>query len=241
MGQSASSSKVAIATAKQINEQHRLAVGSAETAIEHAIMCGQMLVDKKVSLAHGEFQEWIAKNCEFAYSTGARYMKVASSTDAVNLSAIRHIFPSGKPAEKSKSVEKLESVQISPAVDICNKPDAEKVDLCNEKKELCRDPQPVISTTELVAPPASSSSDPEPYQPDDDDSFKQNIENVLMADDKLAAMLDELIKVRAELHAIKASRDHYQNQSGQALGLLKERDREIEKLNRLLKIARSEP
>jgi ParB-like chromosome segregation protein Spo0J len=72
------------------------------------------------------------------------------------------------------------------------------------------------------------------YEPEDDEAYKQNIENVMMADDKLAAMRDQLKQVHRELQAVKSSRDHYQSEAGAAVRLVKARDREIEKLKRQL-------
>lgn len=72
------------------------------------------------------------------------------------------------------------------------------------------------------------------YEPEDDEAYKKNIENVMMADDRLAAMREELKKVHRELQAVKASRDHYQSEAGAAARLVKQRDREIEKLRKQL-------
>ena len=62
----------------QINEEHRLARQSADSAIEHAIKCGELLAEQKARLNHGEFESWVEVNCEFAIRSAQAYMKAAT-------------------------------------------------------------------------------------------------------------------------------------------------------------------
>lgn len=82
--------------------------------------------------------------------------------------------------------------------------------------------------------------DPDGYEPEDDEAYQSNVENVMMADDKLGAMREELKRVHRELAAVKASRDHYQSEAGAAVRLVKARDRDIEKLRKQLAKAQAE-
>jgi hypothetical protein len=83
-------------SAKEINEAHRRARVSVESAVEHAIHCGQMLIAKRDSMDHGDFRKWVGKNCEFAQSTATRYMKAASqNATAVAFSSLSSLFHSG--------------------------------------------------------------------------------------------------------------------------------------------------
>ena len=93
-------------TAKNINEAHQCARESAENAVEWAIKCGQLLAAKKEELKHGEFQAWVEKNCDFSYSTCNRYMKAGQNSHAGEISAIRHLFPSGQPGAKKSDTPK---------------------------------------------------------------------------------------------------------------------------------------
>ena len=70
-----------------INEAHRLARASAETAVEHAIRCGQLLADRKEQILHGDWQAWVAENCEFSERQSRRYMQAAKRTLASVLSS----------------------------------------------------------------------------------------------------------------------------------------------------------
>lgn len=61
---------------ESINREHRLARESHEFTIQHAVRCGELLIQQKAALNHGEFKPWIAKNCEFSYRQAARYIQV---------------------------------------------------------------------------------------------------------------------------------------------------------------------
>jgi hypothetical protein len=85
--------------AEDINREHNLARNYAETAIKHAVRCGELLTAKKAELPHGSFQAWVAANCEFKYSTAARYMKAAAQiSTGVEISTLSEVFGSGEPA-----------------------------------------------------------------------------------------------------------------------------------------------
>jgi len=66
------------ATADSINDTHRLAQQSAETAIDYAIACGELLIEMKTTMSHGEWTPWVDANCNFKWSTAKRYMKAAT-------------------------------------------------------------------------------------------------------------------------------------------------------------------
>lgn len=108
--------KPAIPTAKEINEAHKLAVSSAEGAVDSAIKCGQLLRAKMDELQHGERQEWIEKNCSFSHSTAKLYMSAAKqNAKGVAFSSLRHLYPSGK-APKVSSIETTAHVQTANAL-----------------------------------------------------------------------------------------------------------------------------
>ncbi len=82
--------------AAEINAEHDAAHRDAETAVQHAVRCGEQLLTVKASLKHGEFMLWIEKNCQFEQSTATRYMKAAHQiATGVGISSIRGLFPSG--------------------------------------------------------------------------------------------------------------------------------------------------
>jgi hypothetical protein len=82
--------------AASINDAHRLAQGSAKDAIKHAVQCGELLLQQKKLVKHGEFMSWVEKNCEFSQATANNYMKAAQNPNALGISSVRHLFPSGR-------------------------------------------------------------------------------------------------------------------------------------------------
>ncbi len=96
-------STAAATIAAEINTAHALATGCAKEAVQHAIRCGELLIEQKKALAHGEFSKWIEIHCAFAYSTAARYMRAAEqNSTGVEISSLSAIFPSGASGAKRR-------------------------------------------------------------------------------------------------------------------------------------------
>lgn len=114
---------------------------------------------------------------------------------------------------------------VSRAAAVVHLPKSEQLNAAKKK------PEPPKAVELAPAPDFDFSN----YEPEDDDAYKANIENVMMADDKLTAMREELKQCHREIQGLKASRDHYQSQAREAVRLLKARDREIEKLTKELR------
>jgi hypothetical protein len=94
---------------QELNREHALAQAAKDSAVEHAIRCGQLLLEQKARLEHGDFQPWIEAHCRFAYSTAARYMTAARRiSQGVEISSLSSLFPSRRtrkalPAPESSS------------------------------------------------------------------------------------------------------------------------------------------
>jgi hypothetical protein len=230
-----------VPTAKDINEAHRLARSSAETAVQHAIRCGQLLAAKKAEIGRGDFDLWVAKNCDFGRSSAYAYLKVAtkSSRGLDDLRSIQQALGYDKPKAKP----------VTPEPQVMNPPEsaAQGSEAGNPQKAhvmgigavpRAAEARPAEAAPPSITPPPEF--DFEGYEPEDDEAFKANIENALMADDRNAALVEELKQVHRELQAVKSSRDHYMSQAGEAVRLVKARDREIERLKRELAKARAE-
>jgi hypothetical protein len=98
---------------EEINQEHHLARSCAETAVQHAVRCGELLVEQKARLEHGEFGNWIAAHCEFSQATANNYMRSAQNPNALGIS-IRHLFPSGrKPALQRDRANGHEPAEMS--------------------------------------------------------------------------------------------------------------------------------
>jgi len=112
-------SSVALGAIADINREHRAAQTCAADAVKHAIRCGELLIEQKKRLDHGEFQKWIKLNCEFAYSTAARYLKAADQkSTGVEFCSLSELFPSGRPGAIKKTVpsKPIEAVTTITAV-----------------------------------------------------------------------------------------------------------------------------
>jgi hypothetical protein len=236
--------KLPAPTAQNINDAHRCARESAENAVEWAIKCGRLLAAKKDELKHGEFTAWVESNCDFSVRSARDYMRAAEQNgSALPFSSLRQLLAPPAGAEPKVPKEKggqasTDTPKPSPTAESGvhassagprAKPFADDATPGQQK----RAETPPVSHHEQGDAPAGD-FDFSGYEPEDDEAYKQNIENVMMADDKLAAMREELKQVRRELQAVKASRDHYQSEAGAAARLVKIRDREIEKLRKQL-------
>ncbi len=67
------------------NREHRLAIESGNSMVEHAICCGEALIKAKAKLkekeGHGNWIEWLVENFEATKRTAQKYMLLASKTN----------------------------------------------------------------------------------------------------------------------------------------------------------------
>jgi Protein of unknown function (DUF3102) len=69
--------------AAQIEREHQAAYGAALSAIEHAIRCGELLIQAKASVPHGQWLPWLEANVSFADRQARKYMRVAKHADQI--------------------------------------------------------------------------------------------------------------------------------------------------------------
>jgi hypothetical protein len=70
--------------AAQINAEHGTTLfGKAREALEHARRAGELLLQAKGSLGHGEWLPWIEANCKFSSRTAQGYMRLASRWESL--------------------------------------------------------------------------------------------------------------------------------------------------------------
>jgi hypothetical protein len=65
----------------EINELHKLAITSANEAVNYAKQIGQLLLEAKAELPHGKFLNWLKDNIEVSQRQAQRYMQAASGKD----------------------------------------------------------------------------------------------------------------------------------------------------------------
>jgi hypothetical protein len=61
----------------RINEAHCLAMRHAGEAVAHAIACGQMLLEAKAKVPHGQWLPWLRNNITFGERSAQGYMRIA--------------------------------------------------------------------------------------------------------------------------------------------------------------------
>lgn len=70
--------------AADIRREHEAAQACATKAVEHAKRAGELLIEAKAALPHGEWLPWLAKNFSASQSQAFRYMKIAANYARVN-------------------------------------------------------------------------------------------------------------------------------------------------------------
>jgi hypothetical protein len=68
-----------------LNAEHGRAIRSARTTIDHATRCGEMLIEAKARIQHGQWETWLEDHTQVSLRTSQRYMRLASNTTSVSL------------------------------------------------------------------------------------------------------------------------------------------------------------
>ena len=98
-----------VSKADEINFLHAIACSKAEEAMNLAREAGEILLEVKKSLKHGEFQEWLEANCSCSIRQAQRYMSVALNKSVaiqdltLKNDTMSHLKP---PSPKSEGVWK---------------------------------------------------------------------------------------------------------------------------------------
>ncbi|MCB1719079.1 MAG: DUF3102 domain-containing protein [Candidatus Competibacteraceae bacterium] len=77
--------------AERINAHHDAAQAAAQSAIEHALQAGQLLIEVKASLAHGELTAWINQYCRFSARTAQAYMRLAKKMPTLDAAKAQRV------------------------------------------------------------------------------------------------------------------------------------------------------
>ena len=101
-----------------INDEHRAAFQSAQTAIEHARVAGEHLIKAKAALNHGEFGKWLAANVECSERTAQGYMRVATNWTQVESKSATVADLTLRGALDALSKPKLESPKTAPRANL---------------------------------------------------------------------------------------------------------------------------
>lgn len=73
--------------AEKIAREHEAATAAAKQGIEHAIAAGELLLEAKEGLKHGEFGPWLAEHCAIPDRTARLYMRLARNRETIEKTA----------------------------------------------------------------------------------------------------------------------------------------------------------
>src|SRR4051794_30085051 len=73
------SNLVAVPTpiAEKINAEHEACCQAASNALDHAIRCGELLLEAKATVGHGGWNQWLADRFVGSARTARAYMQLA--------------------------------------------------------------------------------------------------------------------------------------------------------------------
>ncbi len=63
--------------ARRIKEEHQACRDAAQSAVDHAVMAGQLLLEAKDGIPHGQWLPWLNGHCDVAERTAQTYMRLA--------------------------------------------------------------------------------------------------------------------------------------------------------------------
>ncbi|MCP3869431.1 MAG: DUF3102 domain-containing protein [Gammaproteobacteria bacterium] len=69
--------------AASITDHHLKAQEHAQSAIEHAFNVGSFLIQARILVPHGKWEEWVERNTGIPIRTARHYMKLADNKDAL--------------------------------------------------------------------------------------------------------------------------------------------------------------
>lgn len=167
--------------------------------------------------------------------SGGRPVETASR-DAVSQSdAAEQMDVSRSSVQRAKKVVEKGSKALQQAVEKGEVPlkKAAAVTELPKAEQLAAATKPAEAKPLEVEPePEWTAEDEAEYMAQEEAGARARIEAAIAADDKLAEALEQIKQLSAELAVVKRSRDHYMNQAGEAVRLVKARDREIAKLKK---------
>lgn len=255
-------SNLPVPTAKQINDAHRCAKESAENAVEWAMKCGELLAAKKAELGRGNFDQWVADNCEFGRSSAYAYMKVAekSSRGLDDLRSIQQALgykpkpktntpkgavsvvkaPGDGPEATEETGEDRPAASATPPERASQPPGAEvrpgarPVEVTPEQKRVAQQVRESLKRQQAQ----TETEDDAPEQPSDDEiaaierEIQESEARVLQADDVMAGYHQELKRQAAEIAVLKTTRDGYMRGKDAVTKLLQAEQRKNAKLTK---------
>ena len=78
---------------ESINQLHKEAMKKAVNAIQDVIRCGNLLVEVKASLKHGEWADWVEAHLVFSVRTAQMYIKAAkAAAEGLPFNSLKELY-----------------------------------------------------------------------------------------------------------------------------------------------------
>jgi hypothetical protein len=69
--------------AQGIAAEHAAVATALQSALTHAIAAGELLIEAKAKVRHGQWLKWLAANCDIPKRTAAHYMALARNRESL--------------------------------------------------------------------------------------------------------------------------------------------------------------
>ncbi len=103
--------------AADITNEHKAAQRCASQAVAHAIRAGELLIEAKAALSHGEFGPWLAANVTFSDRTARGYMRLAGMDETKRQRVADMSLRGALAAIIDKQESRNPILDLGPAVD----------------------------------------------------------------------------------------------------------------------------
>jgi hypothetical protein len=67
----------------QVKAQHEASVAASKRVVEHAMVAGDLLIEAKAQLEHGEWLPWLRDQCGISARTAQRYVRLAENRSVI--------------------------------------------------------------------------------------------------------------------------------------------------------------
>lgn len=109
--------------AREINTEHGHVEAYKRNTIKHAIRCGELLLEMKQRLGHGNWLAWVEEHFEASERTARNYMEIAKSAAAADLSdatTMRSALRALAARSEASRVSKLEPREARASLALAN-------------------------------------------------------------------------------------------------------------------------
>lgn len=235
-----------ISLADRINREHQAALRDASSAIERARSVGKLLLEAKERCDRGKWESWLTENCaDISGRTAQRYMDIARHPEIEAVSVRDAILKLAPAAERKPN----KTTRVSPPQVTEYSGNVQSV--LEGRRNETAEAEYIAAVADLPkgeqlsaakSPPPRESQEAEPDRPDEEDEaaaleaaelgWRERLDRVMAADEKLPAMAAELKRMSQELEAMRQARDRYMNENAALLKQNKALQRKLDRLEK---------